>query len=355
MTDASTPSDEPRVLVHEGVATRVLIGPGALRHVPDEIGRVGALRVLLVATRSASASADELSTALGDRLAARFDDAKVHTPVEVTDQALAVVTAHRADAVVALGGGSAVGLAKALAARTGIPQVAVPTTYAGSEVTPVLGETRGRVKTTRRDPALAPRTVVYDPALTLSMPHGLTLTSALNALAHAVEALWAPDRTPVSDALATESAREIVEALPHVLSDLRDLSARARVQAGGWLAGMCLAQTRMGLHHQLAHSLGGSFDLPHAELHAMLLPHVMDFNLPAAPDAERRLERALGTDPVRVVRGLAAAHEGPRRLRELGVPRDALAGVAERVVEAPYPNPRQLDVASVTELLEQAW
>jgi alcohol dehydrogenase class IV len=355
MTDAAAP-DAPDVVVHQGVATRVLIGPGALQRVPAEVGRIDAQRVLLVATPSAAAPADTVAAALGGRLGARFDDAKVHTPVEVTERALAVVAQHRVDAVVTLGGGSAVGLGKALSARTGIPQVAVPTTYAGSEVTPVLGETRGGVKTTRRDPALAPGTVVYDPELTLSMPRGLTLTSALNALAHAVEALWAPDRTPVSDALATEAAREIVEGLPNVLADLGDLAARARVQAGAWLAGICLAQTRMGLHHQLAHALGGTFDLPHAELHAMLLPHVMGFNLPAAPAAARRLERALGaTDPVRVVRDLAGAHEGARRLRELGVPREALAGVAHRVVESPYPNPRPLDLDSVAALLEQAW
>ncbi|MFM6852221.1 MAG: maleylacetate reductase [Terrabacter sp.] len=353
--DHDPPPDGPQVLVHQGVSTRVLIGRGSLHHVPTEVARIGAERVLLLATHSASAAGDALAGALGGRLAARFDGATVHTPVEVTERALAVVADHRADAVVALGGGSAVGLGKALSARTGIPQVAIPTTYAGSEVTPVLGETEGGVKTTRRDPALAPGTVVYDPELTLSMPRGLTLTSALNALAHAVEALWAPDRTPVSDALATEAAREIVGGLPDVLADLGDLGARARVQAGAWLAGICLAQTRMGLHHQLAHVLGGSFDLPHAELHAMLLPHVMGFDLPAAPDAARRLERTLGADPVRVVRELADAHEGARRLRELGVPRDALADVARRVVESPYPNPRPLDVASVTGLLAQAW
>jgi alcohol dehydrogenase class IV len=354
MTDTAAP-DAPDVVVHQGVATRVLIGPGALQRVPAEVGRIDAQRVLLVATPSAAAAADTLAAALGGRLGARFDDPKVHTPVEVTERALAVVAEHRVDAVVALGGGSAVGLGKALSARTGIPQVAVPTTYAGSEVTPVLGETRGRVKTTRRDPALAPGTVVYDPELTLSMPRGLTLTSALNALAHAVEALWAPDRTPVSDALGTEASREIVAALPEVLADLGDLPARSRVQAGAWLAGTCLAQTRMGLHHQLAHALGGSFDLPHAQLHAMLLPHVMGFNLPAAPAAARRLERALGPDPARVVRALAEAHEGARRLRDLGVPRSALADVAARVVETPYPNPRPLDLGSVTELLERAW
>ncbi|NUO91934.1 MAG: maleylacetate reductase [Dermatophilaceae bacterium] len=353
--DDATPPDAPQVLVHQGLATRVLIGAGSLQHVPAEVARIGAERVLLVATHSASAPGDALADALGARLAARFDGATVHTPVEVTERALAVVADHGVDAVVALGGGSAVGLGKALSARTGIPQVAVPTTYAGSEVTPVLGETEAGVKTTRRDPALAPGTVVYDPELTSSMPRGLTLTSALNALAHAVEALWAPDRTPVSDALATEACREIVGGLPDVLADLGDLAARARVQAGAWLAGTCLAQTRMGLHHQLAHALGGSFDLPHAELHAMLLPHVMEFDLPAARHAARRLELALGADPVRVVRGLAEAHEGARRLRELGVPRDALAAVARSVVDAPYPNPRPLDVGSVTALLERVW
>jgi len=234
-------------------------------------------------------------------------------------------------------------------------QVAVPTTYAGSEVTPVLGETENGVKTTRRDPALVPGTVVYDPELTLSMPPGLTLTSSLNALAHAVEALWAPDATAVSDGLATEAVTGILESLPVVLGDPVATPGRERLQASAWLAGLCLAQTRMGLHHQLAHVLGGAFDLPHAETHAMLLPHVMAFNLTSAPRAEARLRRALAEDPVDTVAGLAAGYDGPRRLRDLGVPLDGLRDVAERVVADPYPNPRPLEVDEVSRLLERAW
>lgn len=343
------------VRVQETLAGRVLVGAGARDRVPDEAARLGAGRVLLVVTPSAAATGDELAGALGARLAARFDRPAPHTPVEVTAEAVQLGRAAGIDAVVALGGGSAIGLAKAVSGRMGVPQLAVPTTYAGSEVTPVLGETENGVKTTRRDAALAPRTVVYDPELTLSMPGRLTRTSAMNALAHAVEALWAPDATAVTDALATEAVDGVLHALPDVLADPAGLPGRARLQQAAWLAGICLARTRMGLHHQLAHVLGGAFDLPHAELHTLLLAHVMAFDLPAAPAAAARLRRVAGQDPVAVVSGLARAHEGATTLRELGVPRGKLRGVAERVVANPYPNPRPLDAESVTALLEQAW
>ncbi|MGW2646244.1 maleylacetate reductase [Streptomyces sp. NPDC001393] len=343
------------VTVHETLPCRVLVGAGARRAVPEETGRLGSGRVLLLATGSARAAADELARALGSRLAARFDGPVVHTPVAVTEEALNLLRQADADSLVAIGGGSAVGLGKALSVRTGLAQVVVPTTYAGSEVTPVLGETKDGVKTTRRDPAIAPGTVVYDPELTLGMPPGLTLTSALNALAHAVEALWAPNATAASDALATEAADGILGVLPEVLADPAGLPGRARLQQSAWLAGLCLAQTRMGLHHQLAHALGGTFDLPHAELHALLLPHVLAFNLPAAPRAAARLERITGGDPVGVVGGLARSHTGPTTLCALGVPKEGLRTVAERVATQPYPNPRTPDAESVTRLLEAAW
>lgn len=343
------------VTIHESVAGRVAIGPGALALVGEEVERLGGRRVLVVATPSASAAADTVACALGDGVALRFDRPVVHTPVAVTDELMGEAEAEAVDVVVAIGGGSAIGLSKAVSARTGMPQVAVPTTYAGSEVTPVLGETRDGVKETRRDIALVPRTVLYDPELTLSLPAGLTLTSSLNAVAHAIEALWAQDATPVSDAFATESVTRIVGALPEVLADLGDIEARGRLQTGAWLAGLCLAQTRMGLHHQLAHALGGTFDLPHAELHSLLLAHVMRFNLPHTPGVRGRLWRILGDDPVAVVEGLARSHDGPTTLRELGVPRNGLAAVADRVVAAPYPNPRPVERGPLLDLLETAW
>ncbi|MDT0304295.1 maleylacetate reductase [Streptomonospora wellingtoniae] len=343
------------VTVHQTLPRRVLAGLGARHEIPAETERLGAERVLLVSTRSSRGPADELAAALGSSLAARFDGPVVHTPVEVTREAVAAAERAGADCVVAIGGGSAIGLAKALSGRTALPQIAVPTTYAGSEVTPNLGETENGVKTTRRDPALAPGTVVYDAELTLTLPKGLTLTSALNALAHAIEALWARDATAASDGLAAESVDGVLTTLPVVLADPDDIAARERLQSSAWLAGLCLAQTRMGLHHQLAHVLGGTFDLPHAELHALLLPHVMGFNLPAVPRTGERLARIAGGDPVAAVARLARSHEGPTTLGELGVPSDGLRAAAERVAAAPYPNPREADADEVTELLRQAW
>lgn len=336
------------------LACRVLTGPGARHDIPDEAFLLGD-RVLLVATGSAGPAADELAAVLGDRQVARFDGPVVHTPVEVTARAMKLVAATGPDVVVAIGGGSAIGLAKAVSARTGLPQIAVPTTYAGSEVTGVLGETENGVKKTRRDPALAPGTVVYDAELTAGLPTGLTRTSALNALAHAVEALWAPDATAFTDALAVESFDLFLTHLPVALGDGADLIARGRLQQAGWLAGLCLAQTTMGLHHQLAHALGGTFDLPHAELHAMLLPHVMAFNLPSAPAAADRLARAVGADPVAAIGALARGYDGPRTLAQLGVPHDGLPAVAERVAANSYPNPRPFDAGELLDLLRAAW
>lgn len=344
------------VTVHESVSSRVLVGPGALALVPAEVDRLRGARVLVVSTRSARAAADTVAGALGNRVALRFDRPVVHTPVSVTHELMQDLGPHGIDVVVAIGGGSAVGLSKAVSARTGALQLVVPTTYAGSEVTPVLGETEHGQKTTRRDVALVPGTVIYDPELTISLPAGLTLTSSLNAVAHAVEALWAPDATPVSDALATEAVGLVLDGLPHVLVDLRDVGARGRLQSGAWLAGLCLAQTRMGLHHQLAHVLGGAFDLPHAELHALLLAPVMRFNLPHAQRAFDRLARVLGDDdPAAVIEAMACRHDGPVTLRDLGVPRDGLDAVVDRVVATPYPNPRPLERSELLELLETAW
>ncbi|GAA3655307.1 maleylacetate reductase [Nocardioides ginsengisoli] len=344
------------VVVHETTSSRVVLGAGARHAVPEELERLGGARTLVVATGSARAAGDELVAALGERAVGRFDGAVVHTPVAVTATALELARAGAADSVVTIGGGSAVGLGKALVARTGLLHLTVPTTYAGSEVTPVLGETEGGVKQTRRDPGLLPRTVVYDVELTLGMPVGLTLTSAVNALAHAVEALWAQTSTAVSDALATESARLILGGLPAVLAAPRDVDARATLQQGAWLAGTCLAGVPMGLHHQLAHALGGTFDLPHAELHTLLLAHVTRYNLPFAPAAAERLAAITGSDdPAAVIGALAASYDGPRRLRDLGVPADGLASVAERVAATPYPNPAPVTVDAVLEVVRAAW
>ncbi|WP_281249392.1 iron-containing alcohol dehydrogenase [Lentzea xinjiangensis] len=250
--------------------TRVVFGRGTASSVRAEVERLGAHRVLLIARHGG----DEVAAALGPLLAARFTGAAMHTPVEVTERALTSLREHGADCVVSVGGGSSTGLSKALSVRAGVPQVVLPTTYAGSEVTPVLGETAEGLKKTRRDATIQPDTVIYDVDLTLDLPLGVTVTSAFNALAHAIAARG--NENPLVDAIATKA----IEGVLHALSgDPVSVEARTELLSSAWLAGTCLASVPMGLHHKLAHVLGGSFGMPHAATHTALLSYTAPADL----------------------------------------------------------------------------
>ena len=269
---------------------------------------------------------------------------------------MAVVARERVDGLVAVGGGSTIGLAKAIALRTGLPQVAIPTTYAGSEMTDILGETEGGAKTTRRSEAVRPEAVIYDVELTRSLPPGLSATSGLNAIAHAAEALYARDGNPVIALMAEEGVRALAAALPAIVADPGDMAARGDALYGAWLCGLCLGSASMALHHKLAHVLGGSFDLPHAETHAVLLPHAVAYNAPAAPVAMARLAHALGgRNPALALFDLAGRLGAPRALRDIGMPEDGLDRAVEAAVANPYWNPRPLEAGALRALLADAW
>lgn len=334
---------------------RIVFGRGTLGRTPDEVLRLGRSRVLLLATPEPAEAGDRVAQVLGDLLAGRFDGAAMHTPVEVTEQALEELRRCGADCVVAVGGGSTTGLAKALAVRTGVDQVVLPTTYAGSEVTPVLGETENGIKTTRSDPAILPETVVYDVELSATLPRALAVTSAVNALAHAVEALYSPQANPVVDSMALDAVEHLATGLRALADGVDDLEVRADLLRGAWLAGTCLGAVGMGLHHKLCHTLGGSFDLPHAPTHTVVLPHAMAYNAAAAPRAMDRIAQRLGVvDAPGAVYDLIVAAGGPTSLRELGMPADALERAAELASATPYPNPAPLTRDGIRELLARA-
>ncbi|MFO1413471.1 MAG: maleylacetate reductase [Burkholderiales bacterium] len=335
---------------------RIVFGAGRARDVAAEVARLGAARALVVATAGQRVAAEAIAAALGPQCAATFLEAAMHTPVAVTERALAVAQAHACDAVVAVGGGSAIGLAKALALRTDWPQVVLPTTYAGSEATPILGETRDGRKATQRSPRVLPEVVIYDVELTLSLPVAVSTTSGMNALAHAVEALYARDANPLTSALAEEAIAALARSLPRIVADPRDANARSEAQYGAWLAGTCLGTVGMALHHKLCHVLGGTFDLPHAPTHAVLLPHAAAYNAPAAPAAMRRVARALGTgDAVAGLAQLARTLGVPRSLREIGMPASGLDRAADLAVQDAYWNPRPLERAALRALLGAAF
>jgi maleylacetate reductase len=330
---------------YTALPVRIVFGAGAAGQVRAEVERLGRSRVLVL-SRPGRATAVE--DALGPLAVGRFEGAAMHTPVEVTEQALEVLRALDADCVVALGGGSTTGLAKALAARTGVDQVIVPTTYAGSEVTPVLGETADGVKTTRSAPEILPETVIYDVELTRDLPAPVAVTSAVNALAHAVEALYSPDANPVVDGMALDAIGRLARGLR--TDDREDLLH------GAWLAGMCLGAVGMGLHHKLCHTLGGTFGLPHAPTHTVVLPHAMAYNAGAAPDAMRRVAEALGApDAPTAVYDLVVTAGGPTSLEELGLAAADLDRAVDLAVERPYPNPAPLTRDGIGALLREAW
>jgi maleylacetate reductase len=335
---------------------RVLFGIRRAVELPAEVAALGIRRAMVLSTPGQREMAARIAAPLGDAHAATFSGATMHTPVEVTERALAALREAGCDGLVAIGGGSTTGLAKALALRTDLPQVVIPTTYAGSEVTPILGQTEGGMKSTLRSLKVLPEVVIYDPDLTLGLPPTLSATSGLNAIAHAMEALYAPDANPVISLMAEEGIRALGAALPAILADPADRQARSGALYGAWLCGTCLGAVGMALHHKLCHVLGGTFDLPHAETHAVILPHAAAYNAPAAPDALRRAARALDAEEAGpALAALAARLGAPRALRDLGMPEDGIGTAVRLTLESTYPNPRAPDAASLTELLRRAW
>ncbi|SDO19338.1 maleylacetate reductase [Geodermatophilus sp. DSM 45219] len=342
---------------HTALPMRVVFGPGSLAALPDEVDRLGLQRVLVLCSPEQQATGEQVAAALGARAAGVLAEARMHVPVEVAHRARELAAELGADGCVAVGGGSAIGLGKAIALEHGLPVVAVPTTYAGSEMTPVWGLTEGGVKRTGRDLRVLPASVLYDPELTLTLPAQLSATSGVNAIAHAVEGLYAPDATPIVSLMAEEGARALAAALPRVVADGTDLDARGEAQYGAWLCGAVLGATTMSLHHKLCHALGGTLDLPHAPTHTVVLPHALAYNQPAAPDAVAALSRALGgvPDPARELWELAGRLGAPRSLAELGMREEEVPRIAEPAVAAPYANPRPVTREGVERLLHAAW
>ncbi|MFT3666425.1 maleylacetate reductase [Piscinibacter sp.] len=337
-------------------AARIVFGAGSIDRLPAELDRLGVRRALVMCTPNQQEQAQAVADRLPGRVAGTFAEAAMHVPIEVARKAREAALALDADCALAVGGGSTVGLGKAIALESGLPIIAVPTTYAGSEATPIYGITEAGLKKTGRDPRVLPRVVIYDPELTLSLPLGLTVTSAINAIAHAAEGLYAHDGNPVIALMAEEGIRACAAALPPLHDDPCDLEARSRALYGAWLCGTVLGAVSMGLHHKLCHTLGGSFDLPHAEVHSVMLAHALHYNASAAPQAMARIAAALGaTDAALGVYRLAQAHGAPLSLKAIGMPETGLDRAADLAVSTPYPNPRPLLRRALRDLLQRAY
>jgi len=335
---------------------RVVFGVGALEELPREIERLGATRALVLSTPEQRAQAEDIARRLGGRAAGIFARAVMHVPIETAREARAEAKRIGADCAVTIGGGSTTGLGKAIALESELPILAIPTTYAGSEMTPIFGITEGGMKKTGRDARVLPKTVIYDPALTLGLPVGLSVTSGMNAVAHAAEGLYAQDANPIMSMLAEEGIRALARGLPRVVKSPQDLDARSDCLYGAWLCGAVLGAVGMALHHKLCHVLGGTWNLPHAETHTIVLPHAIAYNALAAPEAMARIARAIeAPNAAQGLYDLEQSLGAPLALEDIGMPEGELDRAAELACAAPYWNPRPIERAAIRKLLDDAY
>ncbi|HTM59061.1 MAG TPA: maleylacetate reductase [Burkholderiales bacterium] len=332
--------------------TRVVFGAGSVSQLAAEVERLGAKRALLISTPGRAEMVR--SVAKGLSVAGLFDKAVMHTPIATVEAARAMAKSVDADCCVTVGGGSTIGFGKAIALTSALPVVAVPTTYSGSEMTNIWGISEGGAKKTGRDVKVLPKTVIYDPSLTLDLPPKTSAASGMNAMAHCAEALYAHDGNPIVSLIAEEGIRALAMALPAVIQAPSDLEARTSALYGAWLAGMTIATTGNGLHHKLCHVLGG-FGLPHAETHSIVLPHALRYNSVAA-EAMRRIARAMGVqDAPTGIWELEKRMGLAMKLADVGMKREDIERAAKVAVQAPYPNPRPVEYAPVLELLHNAY
>jgi maleylacetate reductase len=350
-----TSTPDPTRFAYDRRGLRVVFGAGAFASVGDELTRASLKRALIISTPGRSDDVARIAAALGDRATGVFDGARMHVPAPVVAAALSEVARLRPDCCVTLGGGSSVGLGKALALESGLPLLSIPTTYAGSEMTSTWGITDGGTKRTGRDPRVAPRIVIYDPALTLSLPPGVSAASGMNAAAHAVEALYAVDANPIASMLAEAALRGLARSLRAIVRHPGDIVARTDALRSAHFAGVALDQTSMGLHHKLCHVLGGSFGLPHALTHAVVLPHVVSYNSAAVPDVMHAIANAIGADDA--AQGLHALNRDlglTSSLRDLGLTSDDLDRAADLAMVGTYPNPRSITRDEIRAILQAA-
>ncbi|MGR3344294.1 MAG: maleylacetate reductase [Paracoccaceae bacterium] len=343
---------------------QIVFGDGTISRTAELVRALGCANALVLSTPYQQPQAEDLSASIGELSAGVFANATMHTPVAVTEEALKIFKQCKADCTIAFGGGSTTGLGKALAYRTDMPQIVIPTTYAGSEVTPILGQTESGIKSTVSDPKILPEVVIYDPTLTYGLPYPMSINSALNALAHAAEALYAENRNPLTTLMARDGIKAIIAALPMIKKDHQSPDGRRKMFYGAWLCGSVLGAVGMALHHKLCHTLGGTFDLPHAETHAVILPHAMAFNEVVAGDLLAPMTEALSEAvPGSVseaglgsrLHAFAKSLAAPPSLKDLGMPRDGIDRAAELAVANPYWNPRKFSRDQMRQLIDNAY
>jgi len=342
--------------IYEQQPCRIIFGAGTIARLREELERLKVKRPLFICTPGRQHDAQATSSNLTGMTTAVYSGAVMHVPIETIARAIQAAEQHSADSIISFGGGSAIDTSKAVGLQIELPVLAVPTTYGGSEVTPFYGATENDIKKGHRDRKMLPKVVIYDPELTVSLPPSVSGPSGINAIAHCVEGLYGKNANPVMSLLAAEGIRVLARSLPTVVAEPANIEARSSALYGAWLAGMVLGSVGMAIHHSISHVLGGTFRLPHADVHTVVLPHAVQYNRDAAPQAMQVIAKALdATDAAQGILDLEVRIGAPTSLKQLGMPENELDRAARIVVEHAYHNPRPVEYEPVRRLLENAY
>lgn len=338
------------------VPSRAVFGENAALTLKNEVNSLGAARVMIACSKGMVTRISHILGSVDEMCVAVFDGAEPHCPETVAMAALELYQKSGADCIVAIGGGSTIGVGKAIALRTDAKFIVIATTPCGSESTPIHGMLIGKKKKTGRDNKVIARTSIYDPCLTTSMNAHHTGTISMNSLAHCVEALYAEVRSPISDSFAVEGIKALINGVPGSIQNPDDIDARSMVLYGGMLSGYCVTLAGIAIHHKLCHVLGGHHNIPHGESNSVILPYAVAYNESAAPNAMEKIKTAFGAKSASgAIYDFAREIGVPKSLKELGMREEHLDAVAQETVETTPYNPRAIDVKSVREMLQQAY
>ncbi|MGR8949908.1 MAG: maleylacetate reductase [Gammaproteobacteria bacterium] len=334
----------------------IVFAPGAIQRLAGELDTLGFSRALVLSTPEQAEHAEMVSNLLQNKAVGQFTKAVMHVPVNTVEQAIAATKDCNADCSVAIGGGSTTGLGKALALKLRLPNIVIPTTYAGSEMTNVWGMTADGAKQTGRDDIVVPNLTLYDPELTLGLPAHISGPSGINAMAQAVVNVTANTPNPIISALALDGIRALASGLPKLMTRPNDIDARSETLYGACLCGGALGLGVTGLHHRICHTLGGAHNTSHADTHAIILAHTVAFNASAVPSATAQVAAALGVaDAARGIYDLLHQVSKKTTLADLGIIENDLDRIAQLTVEKEIPNPKPVTAAAVRQILDDAF
>ena len=333
----------------------IIFGVGALDRLPQELDNLNKFRALILTTPNQADDGKRIIKMLGNRAAGLFDQSEMHVPAATLSAATSLAKELDIDCTVSLGGGSTTGLGKALAAREGIDNIVIPTSYAGSEMTDIWAVTEAGRKVTERSTAVVPTLTIYDPVLTLSLPPEFAAASGLNAMAQAVVNVATDNPNPIISSLAADGIRALVHSLPIILDEPDNMEARSEALYGASMAGGALGTGITSLHHRICHTFGGTFNTPHAETHAILLPHSVAYNAAATVAGTQRVADALGVEnAAEGIFALAKRLGAPTALSEIGITEADLDKAVGVTLEKPFNNPEPVDAARLRLLLTNA-